>query len=187
LRRWSVADAMDVPHEGPVVERAKASGTHVHTPAQIEHDQAVGQSAHLEDDLPHKLDFTSTLRPQDRLLALVNVGSQLEFPSLGRKILPEAVMLFFAHDLEPGLFVRSLLAKPYFIERREIYIYDLAVEKQHRRKGIARTLINEPRHIACDRGIYVIYVQADKADDAAIAQYESLGTRENVFHFDIEP
>src|SRR5262249_23757237 len=30
---------------------------------------------------------------------------QVEFPSLGRKIFPEAVMLFFAHDLEPGVFV----------------------------------------------------------------------------------
>jgi aminoglycoside 3-N-acetyltransferase I len=108
-------------------------------------------------------------------------------------------------------YLRSLLAKPRFIalvavasdkvvgglaayvldkfeqERREIYIYDLAVEKQHRRKGIARTLINELRHIARDRGIYVIYVQADKADDAAKALYESLGTRKDVFHFDIEP
>jgi ribosomal protein S18 acetylase RimI-like enzyme len=46
-------------------------------------------------------------------------------------------------------------------ERREIYIYDLAAQKQHRRKGIARTLINELGHIGRDRGIYVIYVQAD--------------------------
>jgi aminoglycoside 3-N-acetyltransferase I len=108
-------------------------------------------------------------------------------------------------------YLRSLLAKPHFIalvavasdrvvgglaayvldkfeqERREIYIYDLAVQKQHRRKGIARTLINELRHIARDRGIYVIYVQADKQDDAAQALYESLGTRKDVFHFDIEP
>src|SRR5262249_14801398 len=30
---------------------------------------------------------------------------QVEFPSLGRKLLSEAVMLFFAHDLEPSLFV----------------------------------------------------------------------------------
>src|SRR5262245_50228796 len=30
---------------------------------------------------------------------------QIELPSLGGKILPEAVMLFFAHDLEPCLFV----------------------------------------------------------------------------------
>jgi aminoglycoside 3-N-acetyltransferase I len=108
-------------------------------------------------------------------------------------------------------YLRSLLAKPYFIvlvaivndkvvgglaayvlekfeqERREIYIYDLAVHELHRRKGIATRLINELRHVAHDRSAYVIYVQADKVDDAAIKLYESLGTKEDVFHFDIAP
>jgi aminoglycoside 3-N-acetyltransferase I len=72
-------------------------------------------------------------------------------------------------------------------ERQEIYIYDLAVQGQHRRKGIATKLINELRGIARERDAYVIYVQADKVDDAAIALYESLGTKEDVFHFDIQP
>jgi aminoglycoside 3-N-acetyltransferase I len=72
-------------------------------------------------------------------------------------------------------------------ERREIYIYDLAVAEQHRRKGIATKLINELRRIARERGAYVIFVQADKTDDAAIKLYESLGIREDVFHFDIKP
>jgi aminoglycoside 3-N-acetyltransferase I len=72
-------------------------------------------------------------------------------------------------------------------ERKEIYIYDLAVKEQHRRKGIATKLINELRRTARERGAYVIFVQADKVDDAAIKLYESLGTREDVFHFDIAP
>ena len=72
-------------------------------------------------------------------------------------------------------------------ERQEIYIYDLAVQEQHRRKGIATKLINEIRKIARERGAYVIYVQADKVDDAAIKLYESVGTKEDVFHFDIAP
>jgi ribosomal protein S18 acetylase RimI-like enzyme len=69
--------------------------------------------------------------------------------------------------------------------RREIYIYDLAVAETHRRRGLARRLILELRRIARERGAYVIYVQADLADAPAIALYESLGTRENVLHFDI--
>ncbi len=72
-------------------------------------------------------------------------------------------------------------------ERQEIYIYDLAVQEQHRRKGIATKLINELRNIARKRGAYVIYVQADKMDDAAIKLYESVGTKQDVFHFDIAP
>lgn len=71
--------------------------------------------------------------------------------------------------------------------RREIYIYDLAVAASHRRRGIATGLIRQLQGIAADRGAWVIFVQADLDDAPAIALYESLGTREDVLHFDIEP
>jgi aminoglycoside 3-N-acetyltransferase I len=70
-------------------------------------------------------------------------------------------------------------------DRREIYIYDLAVAEAHRRKGIATSLINELKRIAKERDAYVIYVQADHGDEPAIRLYESLGTKEDVYHFDI--
>lgn len=70
--------------------------------------------------------------------------------------------------------------------RSEIYIYDLAVAEAHRRRGIARDLILQLKSIARERGAYVIFVQADPGDDPAIRLYESLGTREDVHHFDIE-
>jgi hypothetical protein len=35
------------------------------------------------------------------------------------------------------------------------------------------------------RGAYVVFVQADLGDDAAIALYTKLGRRESVLHFDI--
>ena len=70
-------------------------------------------------------------------------------------------------------------------DRREIYIYDLAVAEKHRRKGIARNLISALRDIAKQRKAYVIYVQADTQDLPAIRLYESLGAREDVHHFDI--
>ena len=69
-------------------------------------------------------------------------------------------------------------------DRREIYIYDLAVAKEHRRKGVATGLIAELKRVAAKRGAYVIYVQADKDDAAAIALYQGLGRREDVYHFD---
>ena len=72
-------------------------------------------------------------------------------------------------------------------DRREIYIYDLAVAETSRRRGIATGLINEMRRIAKERDAYMIFVQADRWDDAAIRLYESLGTREDVYHFDILP
>lgn len=70
--------------------------------------------------------------------------------------------------------------------RSEFYIYDLAVDETHRRKGIATALINRFRNIAKDHNGWVVFVQADYEDPPAIALYERLGTREEVLHFDIE-
>jgi aminoglycoside 3-N-acetyltransferase I len=72
-------------------------------------------------------------------------------------------------------------------ERSEIYIYDLAVDERHRRRGAATALIEELRKIARERGAYVIFVQADPPDEPAVGLYTKLGTREDVLHFDIEP
>ena len=110
----------------------------------------------------------------------------------------------------PGdAYLRSLLQRPHFIvlvaldgtevigglaayeldkfeqDRREIYIYDLAVSERYRRRGVATSLITELKRLAKERRVYVIYVQADQGDDPAIRLYESLGTREDVHHFDI--
>jgi aminoglycoside 3-N-acetyltransferase I len=106
-------------------------------------------------------------------------------------------------------YLRALLDKPHFIAlaaldgaevvgglaayelekfeqaRSEIYIYDLAVLEGHRRRGVATGLIRALQAIASERGAYVIFVQADRVDEPAIRLYESLGTREDVFHFDI--
>jgi aminoglycoside 3-N-acetyltransferase I len=114
------------------------------------------------------------------------------------------------HAKVPGdAYLSALLAKPHFIavaahdgeevvgglaayelekfeqERREIYIYDLAVAATHRRRGIATALINALRRIAAERDAYVIFVQADLGDTPAIKLYESLGAKETVHHFDI--
>ena len=70
-------------------------------------------------------------------------------------------------------------------KRSEIYIYDLAVAQEWRRRGIATSLIAHLKTIAKERGAYVIYVQADLGDDPAIEFYAKLGVKEDVLHFDI--
>ncbi|WP_202844643.1 AAC(3)-I family aminoglycoside N-acetyltransferase [Luteimonas saliphila] len=70
--------------------------------------------------------------------------------------------------------------------RSEIYIYDLAVDAAHRRRGIATALIAELREVARERGAWMIYVQADPPDAPAVALYTKLGVREDVLHFDID-
>ena len=72
-------------------------------------------------------------------------------------------------------------------ERSEFYIYDLAVAESFRRQGVATALIQCLQGVAAERGIYVIFVQADYGDDPAVELYTKLGTREDVMHFDIPP
>jgi aminoglycoside 3-N-acetyltransferase I len=71
-------------------------------------------------------------------------------------------------------------------ERSEIYIYDLAVREAHRRLGVATALIGAVKPIARDKGAWAIFVQADPPDAPAVALYDKLGRREEVFHFDID-
>lgn len=69
--------------------------------------------------------------------------------------------------------------------RSEVYIYDLAVARAHRRRGIATGLIGALKPIAADHGAHVIFVQADPPDAPAVALYDKLGQRQSVLHFDI--
>jgi aminoglycoside 3-N-acetyltransferase I len=90
--------------------------------------------------------------------------------------------------LQDGAVIGGLAAyelKKFEQERSEIYIYDLAVGAEHRRRGIATGLITHLKTIAKARGAYVIFVQADLTDAPAVALYSKLGSREDALHFDI--
>lgn len=69
--------------------------------------------------------------------------------------------------------------------RKEVYLYDLAVDAAHRRRGIATALIDHLSAIARQRGAWTIFVQADYGDDPAISLYERIGRKEEVLHFDL--
>jgi aminoglycoside 3-N-acetyltransferase I len=72
-------------------------------------------------------------------------------------------------------------------ERSEIYIYDLAVREEFRRRGVATALIENLKPIARAKGAWMIFVQADPPDEPAVALYRKLGVEERVLHFDINP
>jgi aminoglycoside 3-N-acetyltransferase I len=71
--------------------------------------------------------------------------------------------------------------------RSECYVYDLAVSEAHRRQGVASAMLRRLQDVAAERGIYVIFVQADYVDEPAVALYTKFGQREDVLHFDIPP
>jgi aminoglycoside 3-N-acetyltransferase I len=75
-------------------------------------------------------------------------------------------------------------------ERSEVYIYDLAVHEEHRRKGVATALIRTLGAAARARGAYVMFVQADigEEDEPANALYAKLASEMIVAkHYDIKP
>jgi aminoglycoside 3-N-acetyltransferase I len=60
-------------------------------------------------------------------------------------------------------------------EARELFIYDLAVQATHQRRGIGRRLVETLCSSAAAAGIPVAFVPADVEDEHAIAFYHALG------------
>jgi aminoglycoside 3-N-acetyltransferase I len=96
--------------------------------------------------------------------------------------------------LDPaGMIIGGLAAyelKKFEQERSEVYIYDLAVDAAHRRKGVATALIRTLGAAARKRGAYLMFVQADvgEEDEAANALYRKLASEMIVAnHYDIVP
>ena len=105
------------------------------------------------------------------------------------KLLSDRKFIALSAEID-GAMVGALAAYElvkYEAERSEIYIYDLAVLEAYRRRGVATALIEALKPIANEIGAWVIYVQADPPDAPAVALYDRLGKREEVFHFDIMP
>jgi aminoglycoside 3-N-acetyltransferase I len=97
-----------------------------------------------------------------------------------------------AHD-QDGTTIGGLAAyelRKFEQERSEVYIYDLAVDARHRRRGVATALIRTLGEAARKRGAYVMFVQADigEEDEAANALYKKLASEMIVaHHYDIVP
>ncbi len=70
---------------------------------------------------------------------------------------------------------------------REFYLYDLAVDHDHRRRGLATAMVERLKTLAAERAFDGIFVQAHRDDGPAIALYSRLGVGEDVLHFDIAP
>jgi aminoglycoside 3-N-acetyltransferase I len=60
-------------------------------------------------------------------------------------------------------------------EARELFIYDIAVHADHRRRGIGRQLVRAVRDAAAHAGLDVVFVAADLDDTHALDFYRALG------------
>jgi len=69
--------------------------------------------------------------------------------------------------------------------RSELYLYDLAVASDWRRRGIATAMIERLKDVAREKDAHVIFVQADVGDAPAIELYSRYSARRDVLHFEI--
>lgn len=76
-------------------------------------------------------------------------------------------------DVVGGITAHALLMTR--VEARELFIYDLAVEPAHQRRGIGGALVAAARSAAADAGISVAFVPADGDDTDAIDFYRAIG------------
>ena len=57
----------------------------------------------------------------------------------------------------------------------EMFLYELGVAADHRRRGVGRNLVERLAGIASNRGCYGMWVLTDAANTAALATYERAG------------
>ena len=73
-------------------------------------------------------------------------------------------------------------------ETTELFVYDLAVKAEHRRKGVGRALIAALRALAAREAIDVVFVPADNEDTDALDFYRAVGgAPESVTSFTFGP
>ena len=71
-------------------------------------------------------------------------------------------------------------------KEKEVYLYDLGVDADYRRRGIAHALVSELKVHARDNRASLVFVEAECGDTEAVHFYKSLGAEElEVIHFNI--
>lgn len=123
-----------------------------------------------------------TLGPgdEDRLVAASSLFDHPVTPDGARRFLDRPghhLLVAYVED-EPAGFVSGVeTAHP--DKGAEMFLYELAVDEAHRRKGIARALVNALGEIASGRGCYGMWVSTEPDNAAALATYRSAGAAES--------
>jgi len=97
-------------------------------------------------------------------------------------------MIFFFVALSDNKVVGGLtsyIMQQYYSASPLVYIFDLAIKAEFRRKGIGTMLIADNNNYCKTINAEEVMVQADEVDDHAIDFYRSTGAiAQKVIHFD---
>jgi ribosomal protein S18 acetylase RimI-like enzyme len=64
----------------------------------------------------------------------------------------------------------------------EMFLYELAVDESHRRRGTGTALVTALRELARERGCYDMWVLTDEDNEAALRTYRKAGSAESSTH-----
>lgn len=64
----------------------------------------------------------------------------------------------------------------------EMFLYELAVDDEHRRQGIGKALVHSLSELAREHGCYDMWVLTDEDNEAALRTYESSGADQSSRH-----
>ena len=104
---------------------------------------------------------------------------------------PDAIRRFFAEpthhlfiaysDREPVGFVSGVeMTHP--DKGTEMFLYELAVSEDHRKRGIGTALVTALRELAQENGCYDMWVLTDDANEPALKTYRKSGSSESSAH-----
>ena len=85
-------------------------------------------------------------------------------------------LVAFEHDRPIGFALAHELPRRHG-DPTNLFVYELGVDPEWRRRGIATALMNELAELARTRGIRETFLITEESNQAAMAFYESLGAR----------
>jgi len=112
----------------------------------------------------------------------VKIGKNGPWPSLEyvRAFLVEAdnVLIVATEDGEPIGFALAYLLDRIDGNRRMALFYEIEVAANHRRRGVARAMIELLKSVCAPENVVKMWVQTSHANEAAVALYRSTGAHE---------
>ncbi len=114
-----------------------------------------------------------------------NIASEKQLKKLLNKSDFHAIVIIKNNKVIGGLTAYEL--EKYYTDKKELYIYDIAVKTALHNKGIGKTLMTYLKKYATKNNVESIFVQAYSEEEQAVRFYEStIGRSKTVEHFTFE-